>query len=79
MKSTAIIVRTLPYMEISPFAAWNRRETLCLNNTGSGSKVSREGTAIEGYPIDELVRERVSFLKMDIEGSEIAAHRGKKP
>ena len=64
-------------VEILPYAAWNREETLSFQVDGDSSAVTEEG----GIPVcadrlDHLVREPVTFLKMDIEGSEFAALHG---
>lgn len=71
-------------LHLVPAAAWNTREELSFHMTGdpSSSRVSPDADntetalVVQGIPLDSLVSERISFLKMDIEGSELAAING---
>lgn len=70
--------------EILPFGAWNKRERLSFAvglNGGSHVKdskndVNEKQITIEADRLDDLIHEKVSFIKMDIEGAEINALRG---
>lgn len=61
-----------------PYGAWNKTESLHFDsNGGDGSKVSESGdTVIEGRRIDDIIDSEVTFIKMDIEGSESNAIEG---
>lgn len=61
-------------------AAWNRKEELFFRENGSGSSVCIDGKrAIRGIDIDTMVgTERITFIKMDIEGAELKALEGAK-
>ena len=63
-------------VELLPHAAWDRRETLCFTDEGSGSHLGDTGTQVSAAPLDELIADPVTFLKMDIKGSELPALRG---
>ncbi len=55
----------------------NKKETLHFDTSGSGSKLSEDGTAtIEVDKLDNIVKEKVTFIKMDIEGAEAKAIEG---
>lgn len=59
---------------------WNQSCELYFNADGTdGSMVSEYGTdRIEAAAIDEIINEKVTFIKMDIEGSELQAIQGAK-
>lgn len=65
---------------IKEAAAWNKEEKLFFSEEYAGSKVDEEGEiAILGMDIDSIVKdEKVTFIKMDIEGSELKALEGAK-
>lgn len=56
--------------------AWNKRDTLIFSaRAGRNSKLSAEGTSVEVTDIDGL-KIPATFIKMDIEGSEMKALEG---
>lgn len=59
-------------------ALWNKRENLYFLEGGSGSCVVKNGKSIvKGISLDEVVKDKkVTFIKMDIEGSELNALKG---
>lgn len=72
MLENAVIVRG---------GVWNKRDTLYFNVNSTASTISESATEnkIEVYPIDEVVgNDKVTFIKMDIEGSELKALEGAK-
>lgn len=67
-------------IELHEAAAWNKEETLFFTEDLTGSKVEEEGEiAVNGIPIDHLAKDdKVTYIKMDIEGSELKALEGAK-
>lgn len=72
-------------VKLLPFGAWNEHTTLRFSATNDGvSHVSENGEiVIPVIRIDEIIMEeslpeRVTMIKMDIEGSELAALEGAK-
>lgn len=65
---------------INNCAAWNKEEKLYFYENSGGSKiVEEEGMVIQGRTIDNIVgEEQVTYIKMDIEGSELKALQGAK-
>ena len=64
-------------VELLPYGVWNERDTLYFGGNGSSAMVSVEGKEkVEVVSIDEVIKDKVTFLKMDIEGSEMNALRG---
>jgi len=67
-------------VELFPFGVWSERTTLYFNATGGGAaRVKENGEiSISTVPIDEVVdpEDRVTMIKMDIEGSELEALKG---
>lgn len=64
---------------IVPFAAWNRKENLHFHENGNGvSKVAEDGITVNASTIDSVIpeSEKVTFIKMDIEGAELRALKG---
>ena len=61
-------------------ALWDKKEELSFIENNSGSYVSINGdTKIQGMSLDEIVEwEKVTFIKLDIEGSELKALKGAK-
>ena len=67
--------------EIFPFGTWSEKKTLHFNTRGdSGSHIAETGEEILVMPIDEVINpeEKVTFIKMDVEGSEKKALLGAK-
>ncbi|MDE7245823.1 MAG: FkbM family methyltransferase [Oscillospiraceae bacterium] len=74
-------LRNRPEAELFPYGAYDQNTMLRFDtsNVDAGSaRVSETGTTeIEVRKLDDLLKDRkVTFLKMDIEGSELAALRG---
>lgn len=64
-------------IEVFPFGVWNRKDTLYFDGSGSSAKVSNIGMEkVEVVSIDEVIKDKITFIKMDIEGSEMNALRG---
>ncbi len=64
---------------ILPYGTWSERTELRFRATGSGSAgITTVGdTIISAVPIDEVVtEERVTFIKMDVEGAELESLHG---
>lgn len=62
-----------------PVAASNKKETLYFEYGGIGSKLTDDGdVAVQADKIDEFIKEKVTFMKMDIEGAESMAIEGAK-
>ena len=61
-------------------AVWDQKETLQLSNQNSGSAVNEKGELrVDGVDIDSIVGDaKVTFIKMDVEGSELKALMGAK-
>lgn len=66
--------------EIYPYGLWSGRETLRFHATGdSGALFSDDGgVTVETCKLDDIVdpTDRVTFIKMDIEGAELEALKG---
>ncbi len=82
-----ILLKKLNFVEIFPYAAWDKKETLeILVNEGSSTLLEKSYARkfrkrkIPTISIDELCEEnnikKVDFIKMDIEGAEMNALRG---
>lgn len=75
-----------PRIHLVKAPVWSQSgQPLFIEGTGPGSRVvaetqSREALEVKTVSIDDLVREHdletVNFIKMDIEGAELAALRG---
>lgn len=64
-------------IEYCQFAASNKKEILHFSSNNSASKVTDSGEIeIHAEKIDTLVHSKVTFIKMDIEGSESLAIEG---
>lgn len=57
--------------------AWNRQDTLLFSKkAGRQSVLSNSGTPVKVTDIDSLIDDKVTLLKMDIEGAELQALMG---
>lgn len=66
-------------VEIYNYAVWSKEQNLCFEDIDSGSRVRTEGKLmVNGNSLDNVIKDKVSFLKMDIEGSELDALDGAK-
>lgn len=68
----------LSNVEIIPAGMWNCNTTLHFSSQGSIlSRVAEDGEdEIKAVAVDEVIDEKVTFIKMDIEGSELNALHG---
>lgn len=75
-----MIQENVERIEFINCAAWGRREELRFAENGAASHKSTNGNIIiQGVDIDSVVKdEKVTFIKMDIEGSELEALKGAK-
>lgn len=59
--------------------AWDKKETLYFQKKkGRNSHQADDGIPVDFDSVDNIVKERVTFLKMDIEGAELKALEGAK-
>lgn len=69
-------------VKLLPFGAWSERTTLCFAATNNGgSRVSANGSiSVPVVSVDEAVdpADKITMIKMDIEGSELEALKGAK-
>ena len=57
--------------------AWNTEETLYFNKKAArGSRTEKDGIPVEFRSVDNTVGDKVTFIKMDIEGAELKALQG---
>ena len=64
-------------VELYNMGAWNKKDTLIFEGkAGRNSKLSSSGTPVAVSDIDSIVKEKVTLIKMDIEGSELKALEG---
>lgn len=69
---------SLEHVHFYPLGLYDRRATLRFDaDSGSASRISESGgIAIEVARLDEVVTEQVTFIKLDLEGAELAALNG---
>jgi len=69
-------------VEIFPFGTWSERKTILFSARGTGgSKICEDGqNTVTVVPIDEMIQagDRVTFIKMDVEGAELESLKGAK-
>ena len=66
-------------IEAYPYGAWDKEESACFGAEASrNSAVGVKGTPVQLTRVDALIREPITLLKMDIEGSEQKAIEGAK-
>lgn len=66
---------------VYPYGLWDSETTLLFNAVSTGaSAISTEGTVeVQAKVLDEILKDRnVTFIKMDVEGSELNALKGAK-
>ena len=80
LESLKAVAASMHDVEVWPFAAWSHATRLSFSgdDTGGNAKVGPQGEdLVDAIDIDTMVGdERVTFIKMDIEGSEMEALRG---
>ncbi len=63
--------------ELYNLGAWDKKETLFFRKQkGRNSHQAEDGIPVEFDSVDNIVNEKVSFIKMDIEGAELRALNG---
>lgn len=68
---------TMQGIHLYNLGAWSKRDTLTFSKkAGRNSKLSAEGIPVEVADIDSLIDDKVTLLKMDIEGAELRALEG---
>lgn len=61
-------------VETHNIGAWNKKDTLIFSGkAGRNSKLSSEGTPVEVTDLDSMIDEKITLLKMDVEGAELRA------
>lgn len=66
-------------LELYNLGAWDKKETLFFQKKkGRNSHQANEGIPVEFDSVDNIVKEKVTLLKMDIEGAELKALEGAK-
>lgn len=64
-------------LELYNLGAWNKKETLFFQKKkGRNSHQAEDGIPVEFDSVDNIVKEKVTLLKMDIEGAELMALEG---
>ena len=59
--------------------AWNKKDNLIFDRkAGRNSKFSANGVSVGVSDIDSLIKDNITMIKMDIEGSELKALDGCK-
>lgn len=78
MKNSSENLSNIKNVKFFKKGLWNKTEVVYFDNTlGSASKISKSGKDyIETVSLDEVVKSKVNFIKMDIEGAECKALEG---
>ncbi|MDE6723749.1 MAG: FkbM family methyltransferase, partial [Eubacterium sp.] len=64
-------------LDLYNLGAWSKKDTLTFSKkAGRNSKLSAEGIPVQVTDIDSLIDDKVTLLKMDIEGAELRALEG---
>ncbi len=68
----------LPNFEVLPYATWDKKEKINFSNSvGGGGRISKDGgSMILGESIDNVIKEEVTFIKLDVEGAELRTLMG---
>ena len=74
MEKSKAMLSDIPNIMYITMGASDKNETLRFKIDGSASRIAEDGeVSIEVGKIDDVIKDGVSFIKMDIEGNEIAA------
>lgn len=69
----------LPNLTRLNLGAWDKEETLFFaKKSGRNSRLEETGIPVNFNSVDNIVTEKVTFIKMDIEGAELKALEGAK-
>ena len=69
----------LPNLTRLNLGAWDKEETLYFaKKSGRNSRLEESGVPVSFNSVDNIVKEKVTFIKMDIEGAELKALEGAK-
>lgn len=69
----------LPNLTRLNLGAWDKEETLYFaKKSGRNSRLEENGVPVSFNSVDNIVKEIVTFIKMDIEGAELKALEGAK-
>lgn len=72
-----VLVENLQGIDVINAGLWNEKTELRFSSAGAGSTISVKGdTVVSCVTIDDTVKDKVSFIKMDIEGAELKALQG---
>ena len=67
----------LTEIEFYNVGAWDKEETLYFNKKAArGSRTEKDGIPVEFCSVDNTIKDKVTFIKMDIEGAEFRALHG---
>lgn len=69
--------KTDPRICCYPYAVWNKTEVLKFSADGASGFTTEDGEVFaEARSLDDVIKERVTFIKMDVEGAELKALQG---
>lgn len=79
IKNNVLLKSSSLHFESFNLGAWSKFDTLKFFSNSTGGAISLNGTLeIEVDKLDNIIKEKVTFIKMDIEGAEINALIGAK-